>query len=96
MPKKHTIYIMNKSIIYRPILNNILVLPRPLEEQIVVPELAHVIRGEVRELGTGAKDEWIVKVGDIVWFDKLDGSSLQLNDDLYYVVEQKHILVREF
>jgi co-chaperonin GroES (HSP10) len=87
-------YIM-KKVPYAPIHNNLLAIPKIPEEQTVIPELAHLMRAEVVALGIEPKESWLVSEGAVIWFDKMDAAALNLSEELYYVIDQKAILVIE-
>lgn len=88
----------------KPLFDNVLVRPLDAEVKtnsgIYLPENAKEkpTKGKVMALGTGGHDEkgnkieFVVKVGDIVYYKKWGGNEIKINNEEWQILEQKDIL----
>ena len=54
------------------------------------------LKGTVVAVGTGTKEEPMeVKVGDVVYYEKWCGLSVDVEDETYVILRQYNILMRE-
>lgn len=87
-----------------PLFDNVLV--RPLEAEsktasgILLPDTVKEkpTKGKIMALGTGGHDEkgnkieFVVKVGDIVYYKKWGGNEIKIGSEEWQILEQKDIL----
>ena len=54
------------------------------------------LKGTVVAVGKGSKEEPItVKVGDVVYYEKWCGLSIEIEDEEYMIIRQYNVLMRE-
>ena len=82
----------------KPLADRVLVQPAAAEEKtiggIIIPDSAKEkpLRGTVIAVGKGTKDEeMVLKPGDMVLFGKYAGTELELDGQMYLIMQQSDI-----
>lgn len=82
----------------RMLFDNVLVLPFEMEEKtkggIIIPSTAKEkpTKGKVISVGNGKKDEPMeVKEGDVVYYSKYAGTTVEMDGDEYIILKQSDI-----
>ncbi|KGL49573.1 co-chaperone GroES [Porphyromonas cangingivalis] len=83
----------------KPLADRVLVVPIPAEEKtvngIIIPDSAKEkpLRGTVRAVGQGTKDEeMVLKEGDVVLYGKYAGTEIELEGEKVLIMRQSDIL----
>lgn len=83
----------------KPLADRVLVVPVPAEEKtvngIIIPDSAKEkpLRGTVRAVGQGTKDEeMVLKEGDVVLYGKYAGTEIELEGEKVLIMRQSDVL----
>ena len=82
----------------KPLADRILVKPLAAEEKtiggIIIPDSAKEkpAKGEIIAVGTGTKDEEILKVGDIILYGKYAGTEIEHEGEKFLIMRQNDAL----
>lgn len=83
----------------KPLADRVLILPTAAEEVtmggIIIPDTAKEkpLRGTVRAVGHGTKDEeMVLKEGDVVLYGKYAGTELEIEGEKYLIMRQSDVL----
>ncbi|MDO4771157.1 co-chaperone GroES [Porphyromonas sp.] len=83
----------------KPLADRVLVVPVPAEEKtvsgIIIPDSAKEkpLRGTVRAVGNGTKDEeMMLKEGDVVLYGKYAGTEIELEGEKVLIMRQSDVL----
>ncbi|KGN78950.1 co-chaperone GroES [Porphyromonas cangingivalis] len=83
----------------KPLADRVLVVPIPAEEKtvngIIIPDSAKEkpLRGTVRAVGQGTKDEeMVLKEGDVVLYGKYAGTEIELEGEKVLIMRQSDVL----
>lgn len=83
----------------KPLADRVVILPTPAEEVtmagIIIPDSAKEkpLRGTVKAVGTGTKDEEMVLAeGDTVLYGKYSGTEVELDGTKYLIMRQSDVL----
>lgn len=83
----------------QPLADRVLITPAAAEEKtvsgIIIPDTAKEkpLKGTVRAVGTGTKDEaMVLKEGDVVLYGKYAGTEIEIEGEKYLIMRQSDVL----